>query len=216
MTADTGLFSALAESYAFIGNSLLSPMSQTSDVALDPEFWSAFEQLGDARVSECAASLRAWAEGVGGHNAAVQDVSVEFTRLFMGPPRPAAAPWESFYEGQERSYGFGDATFAMKWLLTSSGLELSNENNQYEDHMGIELLYLSVLCERAAGGDEGAARDADSFAREHPLRWVAAFRDAVQADSPDGYFARLLDLAEALMQLQLRTMPQANDCSMSS
>ena len=33
---------ALADAYAFVGNSLLTPMTRTSDVGLSPSFWSAF------------------------------------------------------------------------------------------------------------------------------------------------------------------------------
>ena len=38
----------------------------------------------------------------------------------------------------------------MRERLRALGLELCNENNQYEDHVGIELLYLSELCRRAS------------------------------------------------------------------
>lgn len=34
----------------------------------------------------------------------------------------------------------------MRALLRNAGLEVSNENNQYADHVGIELLYASVPC----------------------------------------------------------------------
>ena len=33
---------AFADVYAFVGNSLLTPMARTSDVGLSPSFWSAF------------------------------------------------------------------------------------------------------------------------------------------------------------------------------
>lgn len=42
--------------------------------------------------------------------------------------------------------GFDQATFEMRVLLRNAGLEVSIENNQYADHVGIELLYTSALC----------------------------------------------------------------------
>ena len=42
--------------------------------------------------------------------------------------------------------GFDQATFEMRVLLRNVGLEVSIENNQYADHVGIELLYTSALC----------------------------------------------------------------------
>ena len=63
----------------------------------------------------------------------------------------------------------------MQRLLREAGLEVSNENNQYADHIGIELLYASVLCQRAAeacdAGDETRASELESqLASRHFLR----------------------------------------------
>lgn len=200
--------------YAFLGNSLLSPMSRTESVGLDPAFWRDLGGLLDGALADSAESLASWAEHASAdasRSEAVQRVSVEFTKLFVGPPKPAAAPWESANGPVESHVGFGEATFAMRERLRALGLELCNENNQYEDHVGIELLYLSELCRRASEGPSGAAAcdaaalDAEeiaSFIREHPLVWVARLREKVAASQPEGYFVRLLDLALALLRWQ--------------
>lgn len=71
--------------------------------------------------------------------------SVEFMRLFIGPPRPAADPRETANDPyNDKKVGYGRATVAMQQLLAAEGLELGGENNRFEDHMGIELLYLSA------------------------------------------------------------------------
>ena len=200
--------------YAFLGNSLLSPMSRTESVGLDPAFWRDLGGLLDGALADQAEALASWAERASadaGRSEAVQRVSVEFTKLFVGPPKPAAAPWESANGPVESHVGFGEATFAMRERLRALGLELCNENNQYEDHVGIELLYLSELCRRASEGPSGAAAcdaavpDAEeiaSFVREHPLIWVARLREKVAASQPEGYFVRLLDFALALLRWQ--------------
>ena len=200
--------------YAFLGNSLLSPMSRTESVGLDPAFWRDLGGLLDGALADPAESLASWAERASADSSrseAVQRVSVEFTKLFVGPPKPAAAPWESANGPVESHVGFGEATFAMRERLRALGLELCNENNQYEDHVGIELLYLSEICRRASEGPSGAAAcdaavpDAEeiaSFVREHPLVWVARLREKVAASQPEGYFVRLLDFALALLRWQ--------------
>lgn len=200
--------------YAFLGNSLLSPMSRTESVGLDPAFWRDLGGLLDGALADSAESLASWAErasAAAARSEVVQRVSVEFTKLFVGPPKPAAAPWESANGPVDSHVGFGEATFAMRERLRALGLELCNENNQYEDHVGIELLYLSELCRRASEGPFGAAAcdaavpDAEeiaSFVREHPLVWVVRLREKVAASQPEGYFVRLLDLALALLRWQ--------------
>ena len=183
-----------------MGNSLLKPVNQTPKVGLDPAFWAEFPDFGDATVAAAVDACQAYAQaGAADGEAFETRVAVEFTRLFIGPPKPAAAPWESFYRS-EGSTGFGQATFEMRALLHEAGLEMTGENNQYADHMGIELLLLSVLLERVAAG-EGTVEAASDFVRVHPASWVAEFRTKVQAEAPDGYHANLLGLVEALLSL---------------
>ncbi|MCI2242428.1 TorD/DmsD family molecular chaperone [Adlercreutzia faecimuris] len=203
----------LADAYAFLGNSLLKPLSQTPAVGLDPAFWAAFPDFGSDAVAAAADALARWAAEDAGRpdGDRVRDVSVEYTRLFIGPPKPAAPPWETMGRGEGVTVGFGDPTFEMRRLLREAGLELSNENRQYEDHLGIELLYLSELCRRAAEAaadgraDEAARLDvqAAAFAAEHPLAWIDALRAQVAEAAPGGYYALLLALARTLLALQV-------------
>lgn len=229
---DTQTWGTLAQAYAFLGNSLLNPMSRTSDVGLDPEFWRAFPDFGDEGAAEAIARAVAYSEEARRRRAsgadAVRDASVEYTHLFVGPPSPAAPPWETMYRrapGSEASAGFGQATFEMRALLRAANLELRNENNQYEDHIGIELLYLSELCRRRAGGnadaaaddasangmptakDDAAQNDASasdasvfSFIETHPSAWIGALRKGVEDECPEGYIGCVLGIAEALLR----------------
>ena len=182
----------LSEAYAFIGNSLLKPMTMTSTVGLDPAFWEAFPSFDDEAVAEAVAEA--------GEDEP-QRAAVEYTKLFVGPPSPAAAPWETMYRGENVTVGFGQATFEMRELLREAGLEVRNVNNQYEDHLGIELLYLSSLCARADAdaADAPVLESVADFIEKHPLSWVDAFRARIAEAAPDGYFVSLAGLARALL-----------------
>lgn len=201
----------LSEAYAFIGNSLLKPMTMTSTVGLDPAFWEAFPSFDDEAVAEAVAACARYAEGAVQRAEAGEDepqrAAVEYTKLFVGPPSPAAAPWETMYRGENVTVGFGQATFEMRELLRAAGLEVRNANNQYEDHMGIELLYLSELCRREATG-ESAAESADiaAFIEQHPLAWIEPFRDRVSEAAPNGYFAGLLLVAQRVLEHHARLL----------
>ena len=259
------MWEEFSQAYAFMGNSLLKPMTQTEKAGLNPEFWRAFPDFGDEGVRGALEDLARFAEGAldeamltavdgivadaaafgeasideavfdggsmradagalrCGANAPCDDagiqatldeaalrVSVEYTRLFVGPPSPAAPPWETMNRREGATVGFGEPTFRMRKLLREAGLELSNENRQYEDHMGIELLYLSELCRRCAqGGEEdGRVKESEwvdqalSFIGEHPAAWIDSFREKVHAAVPGGYFDNLLALARAVLVWQ--------------
>lgn len=194
----------LSEVYGFMGNSLLKPMSQTPAVGLEPAFWSEFPDFGDEAVAEavegCAQAASRLIEAAEERGVdPVQACSVEYTRLFVGPPSPAAPPWETMYRGENVTVGFGQATVEMRALLCETGLELRNENNQYEDHLGIELLYLSTVCARLAEEPDENGAQVASFMDEHPLAWAGKLRDRIAQDSPDGYFAALVDLVQAVL-----------------
>lgn len=204
-----------ADVSAFLGNSLLSAMSPSTAVGLDEAFWDGFPTYCDDALAsavegcrEAACRVRKEAERQG--RDAVELCAVEFARLFVGPPSPAVAPWESVCRFGA-ACGFGDATFDMRRRLRDAGLEMGADRRQYEDHLGIELLYLSVLCRRAAdaasqqdpsahGGDADEIASAiERYVDERPGAWAATFADRVTQEAPDGYYAALSRLAAAFL-----------------
>ena len=214
---DNSTWLSCAEAYAFFGNSLLSPMTQTSPIGLDPDFWGGFfapndecrHAVGDCEAYACAAVQGAAARDAGDAGddvfaSAVQATAVEYARLFVGPPEPAAPPWETMH-GSSATVGFGAPTFSMRRRLREAGLEVGGPSNQYEDHLGIELLYLSELCRRRAAGeadveDELAGDEAVSaYLAAHPLGWIDSLLTCVEGSVPSGYYAALLRGARALL-----------------
>ena len=202
---------ALSESMAFVGNSLLAPMNQTAWVGLAPEFWNEFPTFGDSAIAAATAALAEYAVALGQSeesiDARVSQVSVEYTRLFIGPPKPAAAPWESAYrQGSTPGVGFGQAAHEMRALYRAAGLETPNDNHQYADHIGLEVLYASVLCARIADEPDDSQRgemqqEYVAYCTGHPLVWIDDFSLAVSATFPSGYFAHMPALAAALLVL---------------
>ena len=199
-----------ARRFAFLGNSLLAPMAADAAVGLDEAFWGGFAagEPGSPSVARALGRLEDYARAARAGGApladAVRRVNVEYARLFIGPPKPAAPPWETMYAqpGQVGEIGFGRATVAMQGLLAEAGLALAGESNQYADHLGIELLYLSELCRRRAAAADGADAEGRlrTFVREHPVAWAPAFRDQVATAAPGGYYAPLADLVVALLE----------------
>lgn len=198
----------MAEALAFIGNSLLAPMNRTEKVGAGEAFWLDFPVFSSSGV-RCAVDRcrRYVAHCAGECESSGRDISdvisAEFTMLFVGPPRPAAAPWETYYRTAAAggtSFGFGTPTVEMRRLLRGYGIEMVNENNQYEDHMGIELLLLSILLSDVTQG-EATREEVVSYLEEHPGSWISEFAAAVERGAPGGYYSCLLKLAEELLAL---------------
>lgn len=197
-----------ADLYAFLGNSLLAPLRPDAAMGLDPAFWDAWACDGaNEHVRSGIATLKEHAARCADLplEQAMQQVDVEYARLFVGPPKPAAPPWETLNRNPDATCGFGEATFAMRELLRQAGLRLRNENRQYEDHLGIELLYLSERCRAFAEREpsfeeETAVRE---FVRERPLAWVPAFHGRIREAAPGGYFDGLVELAWGLLEAEV-------------
>ncbi len=210
MSNSTIPWNEFADLYAFLGNSLLKPMNQTAPVGLDPEFWAQLPDFGDDGVADSLENCEQVARSLSGLDPerAIESVSVEYTRLFIGPPSPAAAPWETFYRNEGVTVGFGEATFQMRSLLREAGLEVVNENHQYEDHLGIELLYLSVLCSRIAKGELTDASAAASFIEKHPGSWTCSLAERIALTYPDGYYRSVVTLIDSLLSWHLASLKE--------
>lgn len=205
----------LSERFAFLGNSLLDPPSHGTDLGLRERFWDVF---ADGLVDIGCANERI-VSGVGHAQRFARRMAVdgedalgivrrEHARLFVGPPKPAAPPWETFYArpGSIGGAGFGRATFDMRRILRQAGLEVRGASNQYADHMGLELLYVAALCGRfaCAAPSEGEVAALAGFVREHPGSWAPAFGAAVKEAAPNGYYRCIAETAEGLCRCLVR------------
>jgi TorA maturation chaperone TorD/Pyruvate/2-oxoacid:ferredoxin oxidoreductase delta subunit len=122
----------------------------------------------------------------------------EFTRLFLGPGRPVAHPFESVYrEGRV----MGQTTLDVRRWLAEEGLAPASRT--LPDHVGIELTFMAHLAAREAGaweGDEGEAWRylglQGRFLQEHLATWLPQFCHRVLAGRPHDHYARLARRAE--------------------
>jgi TorA maturation chaperone TorD/Pyruvate/2-oxoacid:ferredoxin oxidoreductase delta subunit len=123
----------------------------------------------------------------------------EFTRLFLGPGRPVAHPFESVYrEGRT----MGDTTLDVRRRLTEEGLAPSK--HVLPDHLGIELAFMARLATSEARawetGDDDGARDylgrQASFLYDHLTAWLPQFCHRVLAGRPVAHYAGLARDAE--------------------
>lgn len=212
---------AYSEVYAFVGNELLLPMNRSGSLqGLDPSFWGQAPVPGNEKGRHGLQRLGAYAQEASRVPADSEDpnvpgmlgASVEYAHLFIGPPKPAADPWETTNDPRNTDkVGFGNATLAMKRLLAEEGLELAGQGNQFEDHMGVELLYLSALCDKCAQNpsDSKTAGKAAWFIKAHPCFWMARFRKNVDAARPDGYYSALLEYVDGVLEDQFAGLTAA-------
>ena len=142
-------------------------------------------QKGAERVAASLAELETLGES------GFEALRSEYTRLFIGPARLPAPPWESAYLTEERLL-FQESTLEVRRAYRKYGLLPRNFPHEADDHISFELEFMARLCSLAQDEDQ-AVRDrvlADqvAFLRDHLQRWVPAFAGDVAAHASTGFY----------------------------
>lgn len=112
--------------------------------------------------------------------AMLDEIRYEFNRLFVGPKRPKAEPYESVYFGYKIM--FGTQTMQVRNFYESSGLRLEDIwlDKFPDDYIGYELQYLyflsfSVLKTGYEAKFNEILRKKAEFIATHPSQWFDKF-----------------------------------------
>ena len=136
----------------------------------------------------------------------ISGLSTDFHRLFIGPGRLLAPPWESVYLSPDHLL-FEAQTRAVRTWYGRFGLEAPNLRQEPDDHLGLELafmLHLSVLGLHAVeAGDSGRARELRSaqrtFLTDHLLRWAPLCLSRVVEHADTDFYRGVAYLAAGTM-----------------
>lgn len=137
-----------------------------SDPALESLAAHFGRQLGEA-LRRMHADVR---RGGAAHDAIRRD----FVRLFVGPKKKLAPPWESVYRSPERLVmQVHEREVVKAYAAQRVGFD-GMGTERPADHIALELQFMAILLERA--GHRRAATEAlRRFLDQHVLRWVPAF-----------------------------------------
>lgn len=120
----------------------------------------------------------------------------DFTRLFVGPGKLLAAPWESVYVNDEPLL-LVESTIDVRKAYLNQGYAPKLFPHVADDHVSLELDFMKRLsanaCEALEGGNRDSALDylkaSKAFLAEHLQKWVKRFGGEVAAGAP-GYYER--------------------------
>ncbi|HLJ58725.1 MAG TPA: molecular chaperone TorD family protein [bacterium] len=147
--------------------------------------------------AEATALLQCLAAADGQDPAAtVEELAVDYARLFIGPGPGLAPPYESVYTTPTRRF-YGEALSQISELLRSEGIQVGEEFGAPADHLAVELAIMRYLVERgeARGGERDPVQAAEwrrqlEFLEGHLLPWVPRWAaDVERAGATDFYRA---------------------------
>lgn len=159
--------------------------------------------LGQGYLEDEIASLRQSISAVRDWPEFIENLNVEYTRLFEGPGFVAAPLFASFYLDGERL--MGPEAIAVRREYVKWGIASVQMGKIPDDHVALELAFMAYLCDEAtaalADGDDGRCEKLleakEKFLREHLLNWAPTFCNKVIAATSDPFFAGLAKLTLA-------------------
>jgi TorA maturation chaperone TorD len=154
-----------------------------------------------------AAGLAALTASVAEGEESMQEMHADHRRLFLGPERMLACPYESVYLNEEH-LTFGSQTLAVRDWYRRYGLHAPAEGREPDDHIGLELVFVAHLCLRALDaaehGDEESVADScralREFLSEHLLLWADECLDHVLAHAQTQFYQGVGQLTRGILR----------------
>ncbi|AFM00281.1 MULTISPECIES: molecular chaperone [Desulfitobacterium] len=144
----------------------------------------------------------------------LQDMKVEYSRLFVGPGHVVAPPYESVYktrdDDNEIGVVMGDAAIAAKRFYRSAGLELSDDFTDLPDHIALELYFMAYLCSLEFDmANEDKEKDPISirkmqtdFLKTHLGSWITDLSQAVDRGTNSEFYRGVAGLTEVWIGIE--------------
>lgn len=142
----------------------------------------------------------------------IEDLAVEYTRLFLGPDRHIS-PHESIHnERDDGDWGqlWGADTVAVKKFIETAGLEYKSEFTGLPDHISVELEFMHEAAKRESQAwkekdSDGAVyclKMEKKFIDEHLAKWVPSFCDKIIAQAETSFYREIAELTKSFIELE--------------
>jgi TorA maturation chaperone TorD len=139
----------------------------------------------------------------------LEELLVDYTRLFLGPVDARARPYGSVWLSPDK-LTMQDATMAVLALYEEGGFEIAEDFRELPDHVAAELEFLYLLLFRESrarrDGDAKALEDAAGLKgrlmREHLGRWATPFTAATAAAAQCAFYRELAALTDRFVRLE--------------
>jgi TorA maturation chaperone TorD len=161
---------------------------------------------------EAGMALLAEAAGAAFDAQPLEELQVDYTRLFLNPTGPLAAPYESAWLAGRDPMGVEQVTQSVLESYRTGGYEVDADFKDLPDHIAAELEFLYALIFRearaaASGNDAERAEAIDlrrRFVERHLGRWIGPFAEAMRSGGETALYRALAELTERLVLSESR------------
>jgi len=133
----------------------------------------------------------------------LEDLAVEYARLFLGPG-PHIAPYAAIYLGGEGASVWGPVTSWVKNFIEEAGFDYKSDFHDLPDHAAVELEFMQEITSRLAqarkDGDDDKVlelhRIENEFIIAHLGKWLSEFCRKVETESRMPFYTQLARLTK--------------------
>ncbi|MEG0757578.1 MAG: molecular chaperone TorD family protein [Raoultibacter sp.] len=137
----------------------------------------------------------------------VTKLRVEYAKLFIGPNQVVAPPWGSVYLDAKKAV-MGESMLRIRDRYDEFGLEVQHKNTEPDDHIALELSFVSYLFSKALLTEdklekERYAESAVSFIGEFLSPWLDDFAENIASSDVGGFYKGFAVILRAYIQALL-------------
>ena len=138
----------------------------------------------------------------------LEELKLDYTRLFIGLPKTLSPPYESVYLGKDHIL-FESYTLEVRGFYQQFNLHVDHLNKIPDDHIGLELYFCASLCQMCADAleldgnqiplQEKYQRALKKFLHGHLLQWIDLFIPDVLNNADTQYFRGIAYLTQGMI-----------------
>ncbi|MDP2952526.1 MAG: molecular chaperone TorD family protein [Chloroflexota bacterium] len=197
---------ARSEVYKFLSCAYYPPQDELLKGDLPGPAKSAFDSLEQGLLAGEMARVESYLQSLRGP----LELAIEHTRLFRGPVRAEAYPYESMYVDGEV---LGPSAMDVARRYREAGVDVSGDFKDLPDHVCAELEFMHYLCAREfealqrADWEEAARWQlrGDSFLKDHLSRWIPQFADSVLQHATTPFYLSLARITREFISQEVPT-----------
>lgn len=137
-----------------------------------------------------------------------EELHWDYTRMFIGPYKLPAPPWESAYLNEERLL-FQKETMEVRDMYIKYSFIPENYLYEPDDHIGLELDFMSKLIELSIGAYEKSdeekflkvIKDEEFFLNNHLLKWCNVFCEDIINNSNTNFYKGIAKVLSGYLEL---------------
>lgn len=121
----------------------------------------------------------------------------DFNRLFVGPDKLLASPYESTYRNPEKTL-MQRETLQVREFYAQAGVEVANKGMEPDDHLALELEFICYLL--ATHAEEGFPDQYKEFLEKHLLVWYKEFCENIHKYAENRICRAMAYLLEGVLE----------------